>query len=116
MQDRVQCTDLDARVLQIFSSAALHLHLTSIGGITYPKPKQHFSTSSQVDGPLYRSLRAATSAKMAIVSFTLSEEGVAMLQSVLTCINKFSDDVSLEARRDKVGATLMESAVLPLSC
>lgn len=39
---------------------------------------------------------------MAIVTFTLSEEGVAVLQSALTCINKFSDDVSLEARKDKV--------------
>ena len=42
---------------------------------------------------------------MAIVSFTLSEDGVVAFQNALACILKFSDDVSLEARRDKVRAT-----------
>lgn len=39
---------------------------------------------------------------MAVVSFTLSEEGVTILRDALICLNKFSDDVSLEARKDKV--------------
>jgi cell cycle checkpoint control protein RAD9A len=39
---------------------------------------------------------------MSVVNFTLSEEGVAILRDALTCLNKFNDDVSLEARRDKV--------------
>jgi len=38
---------------------------------------------------------------MGIVSFTLSEDGVSAFQNALTCIMKFSDDVFLEARRDK---------------
>lgn len=39
---------------------------------------------------------------MAFLAFTLSEEGVAAFRDALTCLNKFSDDVSLEARRDYV--------------
>lgn len=39
---------------------------------------------------------------MAVVSFTLSEEGVTGLRDALNCLNKFSDDVSIEARKDKV--------------
>lgn len=39
---------------------------------------------------------------MAIVDFTLSESGVLAFQNALACVMKFSDDVSLEARRDKV--------------
>ncbi len=41
---------------------------------------------------------------MAIVSFTLSEEGVVAFQNALACMLKFGDDVSLEARRDRVRA------------
>ena len=40
---------------------------------------------------------------MVILNFTLSEEGVAVLHDALACMFKFSDDVSLEARKDKVG-------------
>jgi len=39
---------------------------------------------------------------MAVVNFTLSEEGVAVLHDALVCIQKFSDDVSLEVRKEKV--------------
>lgn len=39
---------------------------------------------------------------MALVSFTLSEEGVGAFNDALMCVNKFSDDVSLEVRKDKV--------------
>lgn len=42
-------------------------------------------------------------AAMAVVNFTLSEEGVVALQNVLACMLKFSDDVCLEAKKDKVG-------------
>lgn len=39
---------------------------------------------------------------MALVSFTLSEEGVGAFNDALMCVNKFADDVSLEVRNDKV--------------
>lgn len=39
---------------------------------------------------------------MAVLSFTLSEEGVSAFRDALICLNKFSDDVSLEARKDSV--------------
>lgn len=39
---------------------------------------------------------------MALVNFTLSEEGVGAFNDALTCIHKFSDDVSLEVKKDKV--------------
>lgn len=39
---------------------------------------------------------------MAILSFTLSEEGVSTFRDALICLNKFSDEVSLEARKDSV--------------
>ena len=39
---------------------------------------------------------------MALVSFTLSEEGVGAFNDALVCIHKFSDDVSLEVKKDKV--------------
>jgi hypothetical protein len=37
-----------------------------------------------------------------VLSFTLSEEGVAILHDALACMFKFSDDVCLEAKNDKV--------------
>lgn len=40
---------------------------------------------------------------MALVNFTLSEEGVGAFNDALLCIHKFSDDVSLELKKDKVG-------------
>jgi cell cycle checkpoint control protein RAD9A len=39
---------------------------------------------------------------MAVLNFTLSEDSVAALRDALICLNKFSDDVSLEARKDSV--------------
>lgn len=39
---------------------------------------------------------------MALVSFTLSEEGVGAFNDALICVNRFSDDVCLEVRKDKV--------------
>ncbi|KAL0931343.1 DNA repair protein rad9 [Colletotrichum truncatum] len=38
---------------------------------------------------------------MAILNFTLSEDAVAAFRDVLTCLNKFSDEVSLEAKKDQ---------------
>lgn len=43
---------------------------------------------------------------MAILTFTLSEDGVAAIHEALLCLNRFSDDVSLDARRDKVSRIL----------
>lgn len=42
---------------------------------------------------------------MSLVSFTLSEEGVGAFNDALICVNKFSDDVSLEVRKDKVSVS-----------
>lgn len=43
---------------------------------------------------------------MAVLNFTLSEEGVSGFRDALICLNKFSDDVSLEARKDSVSLPL----------
>jgi cell cycle checkpoint control protein RAD9A len=43
---------------------------------------------------------------MALLNFTLSEEGVAAFRDALICLNKFSDDVSVEARKDSVCGSL----------
>ncbi|KAM4062290.1 rad9 domain-containing protein [Hirsutella rhossiliensis] len=47
---------------------------------------------------------------MAVLAFTLSEEGVAAFRDALTCLNKFSDDVSLEARRDSFVLTTLNNS------
>jgi hypothetical protein len=39
---------------------------------------------------------------MAIISFTLSEEGMTVFHDALACILKFADEVCLEARPDRV--------------
>lgn len=44
---------------------------------------------------------------MALVSFTLSEEGVGAFNDALLCIHKFSDDVSLEIKKDKLVLTAL---------
>ncbi|KAL2188560.1 cell cycle checkpoint [Thermothelomyces heterothallicus CBS 203.75] len=44
---------------------------------------------------------------MVVLNFTLSEEGVAVLHDALACMFKFSDDVSLEARKDKLTLTTL---------
>ncbi|EGS20867.1 putative DNA repair protein [Thermochaetoides thermophila DSM 1495] len=46
---------------------------------------------------------------MVILNFTLSEEGVAVLHDALACLFKFSDDVCLEARRDKSLLTIFRA-------
>ncbi|KJZ76219.1 hypothetical protein HIM_04301 [Hirsutella minnesotensis 3608] len=47
---------------------------------------------------------------MSVLTFTLSEEGVAAFRDALTCLNKFSDDVSLEARRDSFILTTLNNS------
>lgn len=41
---------------------------------------------------------------MAVLLFTLSEEGVSGLRDALICLNKFNEEVCLEARKDQVCA------------
>lgn len=41
-------------------------------------------------------------ATMTILTFTLSEEGVTAFRDALNCLSKFSEDVSIEARKDSV--------------
>ena len=45
-------------------------------------------------------------APMAVLNFTLSEEGVSAFRDALICLSKFSDDVSFEARKDSVSHSL----------
>ncbi|KAK8055900.1 hypothetical protein PG993_001127 [Apiospora rasikravindrae] len=47
---------------------------------------------------------------MVLLRFTLSEEGVNALRDALACLNKFSDEVSLEAKRDKLVFTALNSS------
>ncbi|KAI1803108.1 Rad9-domain-containing protein [Daldinia bambusicola] len=44
---------------------------------------------------------------MAVLNFTLSEEGVSRFRDALTCLSKFSDEVSLEAKKDKLVFTTL---------
>ncbi|KDN71979.1 hypothetical protein CSUB01_07294 [Colletotrichum sublineola] len=53
---------------------------------------------------------------MAILNFTLSEDAVAAFRDVLTCMNKFSDDVSLEAKKDKLILTALNQSKSAYSC
>lgn len=53
---------------------------------------------------------------MVVLNFTLSEEGVAVLHDALACMFKFSDDVCLEARKDKVKYRVFLPHLLPSSC
>ncbi|RYP26061.1 hypothetical protein DL768_011871 [Monosporascus sp. mg162] len=46
---------------------------------------------------------------MAVVKFTLSEEGVSVVRDALSCLGKFSDEVSLEAKRDQLALTALNS-------
>ena len=39
---------------------------------------------------------------MTVLNFTLNEEGIAVLHDALTCMFKFSDELCLEAKREKV--------------
>ncbi|KND90851.1 DNA repair protein rad9 [Tolypocladium ophioglossoides CBS 100239] len=47
---------------------------------------------------------------MAVLTFTLSEEGVAAFRDALICLNKFSDDVSLEARKESFVLTTLNNS------
>ncbi|WKT50123.1 Rad9 [Fusarium oxysporum f. sp. vasinfectum] len=47
---------------------------------------------------------------MALLNFTLSEEGVSAFRDALICLNKFSDDVSLEARKDSFTLTTLNTS------
>jgi cell cycle checkpoint control protein RAD9A len=53
---------------------------------------------------------------MVILNFTLSEEGVAVLHDALACMFKFSDDVCLEARKDKVRNAPPSRSLMVFSC
>ncbi|WYZ39844.1 hypothetical protein EsH8_IV_000185 [Colletotrichum jinshuiense] len=53
---------------------------------------------------------------MAILNFTLSEDAVAAFRDVLACLNKFSDDVSLEAKKDKLILTALNSSKSAYAC
>ena len=53
---------------------------------------------------------------MPIVSFTLTDEGVASFQNALACILKFSEDVSLAAWRDKVSDAVLFCFETKKSC
>ncbi|KAI2623921.1 Rad9-domain-containing protein [Hypomontagnella submonticulosa] len=44
---------------------------------------------------------------MAVLNFTLSEEGVSTLRDALACLGKFSDEVSLEAKKDRLVFTTL---------
>ncbi|KAM7202295.1 Rad9 domain containing protein [Naviculisporaceae sp. PSN 640] len=44
---------------------------------------------------------------MAVLNFTLSEEGVTVFHDALACMFKFSDDVCLEARNDRLTLTTL---------
>lgn len=43
---------------------------------------------------------------MQTLKFTLQPENVARVHDAIACLAKFSDSVSIEARRDKVGAAV----------
>ncbi|KLP18479.1 rad9 protein [Fusarium fujikuroi] len=47
---------------------------------------------------------------MALLNLTLSEEGVSAFRDALICLNKFSDDVSLEARKDSFILTTLNTS------
>jgi cell cycle checkpoint control protein RAD9A len=53
---------------------------------------------------------------MVVLNFTLSEEGVVVLHDALACMFKFSDDVCLEARKDKVPQMPSASHTFGASC
>ncbi|KAI0166187.1 Rad9-domain-containing protein [Xylariaceae sp. FL1272] len=44
---------------------------------------------------------------MAVLKFTLSEDGVNVLRDALACLGKFSDEVSLEAKKDRLVLTAL---------
>ena len=53
---------------------------------------------------------------MTIVGFSLSEEGVYVFHDMLACMGKFSETVSLEARRDTVKLSTFNSTKSAYAC
>ncbi|KAI9158925.1 DNA repair protein rad9 [Paramyrothecium foliicola] len=53
---------------------------------------------------------------MAVLNFTLSEDSVTILRDALICLNKFSDDVSLEARKDSFILTTLNNSKSAYAC
>ncbi|KAI0199885.1 Rad9-domain-containing protein [Astrocystis sublimbata] len=47
---------------------------------------------------------------MAVLKFTLSEDGVGVLRDALTCLGKFSDEISLEAKKDRLVLTALNTS------
>ncbi|KAI0004868.1 Rad9-domain-containing protein [Xylariaceae sp. FL0662B] len=47
---------------------------------------------------------------MPLLKFTLSEEGVSALRDALSCLGKFSEEVSLEAKKDRLVFTALNSS------
>ncbi|KAI0103858.1 Rad9-domain-containing protein [Nemania sp. FL0031] len=47
---------------------------------------------------------------MAVLKFTLSEDGVSVLRDALACLGKFSDEVSLEAKKDRLVLTALNTS------
>ena len=43
---------------------------------------------------------------MQTLSFTLQPEKISRIHDAIICLAKFSDSVSIEARRDKVGSSI----------
>ncbi|KAJ2980952.1 hypothetical protein NUW58_g6810 [Xylaria curta] len=47
---------------------------------------------------------------MAVLKFTLSENGVSVLRDALACLGKFSEEVSLEAKKDRLVLTALNTS------
>ncbi|KAG7123327.1 DNA repair protein rad9 like [Verticillium longisporum] len=53
---------------------------------------------------------------MPLLAFTLIEDAVSALRDALICLNKFSDDVSFEAQKDKFVLTALNSSKSAYAC
>lgn len=53
---------------------------------------------------------------MPLLQFTLSREGVNALREALACLSKFNEEVSLEAKKDRVGALESCTGARMLTC
>lgn len=53
---------------------------------------------------------------MPLLQFTLSEEGVHALRDALACLSKFNEEVSLEAKKDRVGTPEAIRGARMLTC
>lgn len=52
---------------------------------------------------------------MPVLRFTLSEEGVSVLRDALACLGKFSDEVTLNAKRNQVSLVVFPLPKTPIS-